>query len=715
MLSIPALPPLLFLSLNLMKFIYSLSKNRWASRIVLAVVLVLWMFLLHFLSHATWMAALQNWTSSFSDNYHDLKVDNPRPINEVEKVFLFLELIYLYFVAWFVCKRLVFRGQLDNTREHIRYWAGLLLLLMVMGWGFRKTFWGMWLGSILIAMSSLYIVAWFTKPYSYIIDGTVIRDSEEVRRYYQRLKPRTDPGVTWAGMQLPTKEAMTNFLIVGAVGSGKTISLTLLMRSVIPQIGSGQNQTEQYTRAIVYDYKGEMPSLIAGINPSAEIHILNPLHEHCTAWDMAADITTDMNAEMFATVLFFDPPGGQTKDAFFIEAARKCLKGVTLFLNDTAPKVWSLRDIVYIMLSQQRLTAVLSYSERTSHNLDYFAADRMAAAVMATIKSKIEVYIPIAALWHRAQKKISLKHWANSSSILVLGHDPENAVNLRALNSLIFDRAAQILLKKENVKQPHTYLFCDELGTLSKLSMLEEVAKTGRSKGVVLAVGFQSIDDIYGLYGKEQANVIISQFLNKAILRLSDESTGKWAENLIGQMEILRITKSRQHPDWASYVTGFDWSAKHSDNETYVTKSAVKASEFREILPIGESDDGEQGLTGWYIGHYVYKHYYPFKKLIAQLPTPSPYIKDRCDAPDHWQRFESWTMEDLRRLNLIQHQELLPQENSSQGTLPPSSTQQLPEDQQPPADWKDEADSTIERFHELLGEEDEDLPDSEAA
>ena len=682
-----------------MKLIYNLSKKSLVNRAIIAAVLLLWMFLVLAITRGTWIAAIHNFGVSMSPDYHSLKVDNPRPLFLIEKILLFLALPYFYLVGWFAFKRTVLRGRLDNVREYIRYWIGLFIILVFLTWFFCKTFWGAWLLSILITTGFLYGISYRTKPDKFIVDGTIVRSFQEVKRYYQYLKPEDDSGVQWGGLTLPSSEAVTNFLIVGSVGSGKTISLSLLMQSVLPQIGTGQG-----VRAMIYDFKGEMPSLIAGIHPSAEIHIFNPLHENCTAWNMAADITSDMNAEMFANVLFPDPPGGrQGHDTFFLESARKCLKAVILFLNDTAPKQWTLRDIVYIMLSQKRLTKVLGYSERTNHNLDYFAADRQAAAVMATIKSKLEVYIPIAALWYRAKRKLSLKDWANGESIIVLGHDPENAISLRALNALIFDRAAQILLKKENVNHPQTYLFCDELGTLQKLSMLEETAKTGRSKGISIAVGFQSIDDLYALYGKENANVIISQFLNKAFLRLSDETTSKWAETLIGQHELLRITKQKRYTDFWSHLTGWDIYANHSDSENYTIKPAVMASEFREILPINEATN--QGLTGWYVGHFVYKHYITFKKLIPQLPQRSSQVKDRADAPDHWQRFESWTMADLQRLNLIQHQELLPEENTDNTSLPPSDSEQLPEKES--INWEAEAEQIFERFDEFLDDEDE--------
>ena len=176
-------------------------------------------------------------------------------------------------------------------------------------------------------------------------------------------------------------------------------------------------------------------------------------------------------------------------------------------------------------------------------------------------------------------------------------------------------------------------------------------------------------------------------------------------------MELLRITKQKRYTDFWNHLTGWDIYANHSDSETYTIKPAVMASEFREILPINAATN--QGLTGWYVGHYVYKHYEPFKKLIAQLPKRATHVQDRADAPDHWQRFEPWTMADLQRLNLIQYQELLPQANTDKTSLPPLAMEELPEQDTP--DWQAEAEDFLEQFEEFLDEEDEDDSDSEAA
>ena len=55
-----------------------------------------------------------------------------------------------------------------------------------------------------------------------------------------------DSGVFWGLLRLPSSVATTHFSVVGATGSGKTLTLRFLLQSVLPHIGTGSD-----TRALV--------------------------------------------------------------------------------------------------------------------------------------------------------------------------------------------------------------------------------------------------------------------------------------------------------------------------------------------------------------------------------------------------------------------------------------------------------------------------------
>ena len=111
-------------------------------------------------------------------------------------------------------------------------------------------------------------------------------DTVAPREEYRQQMNLDDPGFFWACTLLPIDMATRNMLVIGTVGSGKTLTINMFMRSVLPLLVPGSQR-----RAIVFDPKQEVYPIIRGIGPFCPIYILNPMDQRCTAWDMARDIT----------------------------------------------------------------------------------------------------------------------------------------------------------------------------------------------------------------------------------------------------------------------------------------------------------------------------------------------------------------------------------------------------------------------------------------
>jgi len=71
-------------------------------------------------------------------------------------------------------------------------------------------------------------------------------------------------------MHIPEASATKHFLFVGTTGSGKTLSLRMLMQSVLPTVESRD------ARALIYDSKQDMLSILEGTRLGSKIYILNP-------------------------------------------------------------------------------------------------------------------------------------------------------------------------------------------------------------------------------------------------------------------------------------------------------------------------------------------------------------------------------------------------------------------------------------------------------
>ena len=152
--------------------------------------------------------------------------------------------------------------------------------------------------------------------------------------------------IQWAGVQLPISFGTQHFLILGSSGSGKTLCLRLLMQSVLPQIRKGKAH-----RALIYDAKRDILSVVAGMKLEGEVVTLNPFDRRGVAWDIAADVTDGAVAHQVASLLV--PVEDQMSQKFFVEAAQGLLGGLLEAFAHLSGSAWTLRDVVLACVSRR--------------------------------------------------------------------------------------------------------------------------------------------------------------------------------------------------------------------------------------------------------------------------------------------------------------------------------------------------------------------------
>lgn len=347
-------------------------------------------------------------------------------------------------------------------------------------------------------------------------------------------------GLRWGGEWLQDGEENQHFLVTGSTGSGKTVTIRLLMQDALQSIGS-----DLTVKALVYDskmdYLGHIASMAPHLNHDSRFAILNPFDERGYRWDMARDVTGPASALQIANILIRDDEG--ETNPFFNRAARDIVYGVILAFTVNKFQ-WTLRDLILAATSGPEVAqkALLLSPMNENRVESYFSRENNTTlSIRATLQTKLAEFEPLAAAWHSfGDRKLSLADWLKQPGgpILVLRSSPSARAAVEAMNRAMFERLVQLLLAEQDVErgvvERSVWFFLDELRELGRVEGLRSLLNMGRSKGAAVCLGFQDIEGIKSVYGHEEALELIGQCGNKALLRLESADTALWASNMTG-------------------------------------------------------------------------------------------------------------------------------------------------------------------------------------
>ncbi len=380
--------------------------------------------------------------------------------------------------------------------------------------------------------------------------------------------PAAESGYFWGGESLSFNHACKHFVVVGATGSGKSITLNMLMQSVLSKIGSGKPNGRK-RRAIIYDPKSDLVSLICGMLPRGiKLRILNPLDARFAPWDISADVLTETDALEFASILI--PRNERESSPYFTDSARAMVAAVISRFATAIPGKWTLRDVLLAFNSKKRLESMLAH-EDTKHLLDHFQPDngKNFAGVKSTIDTVLAAFRPIAALLHYSSASrppldqgggdeqidrtpFSLRRWIveKEESVLVFGNNENAREATDTLNRLFFRQLSKILISRDGVMEgDETWIFLDELREAGRLDGLRQLLLRGRSKGVAVAMGFQDVQGIYAVYNEHEGAEIVGAAQNLVLLHINPSApeTAEWASKVFGTRRAEERSRTRSH------------------------------------------------------------------------------------------------------------------------------------------------------------------------
>ncbi len=479
------------------------------------------------------------------------------------------------------------------------------------------------------------------------VRGRSLKPLERLSRSIADVSPSPGDGLQFGRHWLPSRAAHGHFAFIGATGSGKTLLQRLLIQSAVAGIGIGRGN-----RALVYDAKQDVLSILAGMKPLCPIRLLHPLDARASAWNMARDITSPSSALQMATLLI--PQSNKDTNPFFSNAARHLLFGVISTFILRAPGTWTLRQVLLAVRDAKVLRLVLSQEESTQHLLQYFEHEGTFQNIVSTILTCTAPFETIAACWDRTTSTISLRDWLAEESILVLGNDEAHRVAVDTLNRLIFQRLTELILALPEAKTPghrQTWLFLDEVREMGKLDGLSRLLTKSRSAGAAVCLGLQDTSGMRDAYGPEVAEELLAQCNSKAILRLNGPETASWASRLFGMREVLE--RARNHSQSRSFRSlGLDsgGSRGESISNGIVKREVVLDSEFLDL----PETTPENGLSAYFLTPTLggFRDLLPGHWITRTLIPADPSTPNAMPRPESDQYLRPWCQDDVHALRL---------------------------------------------------------------
>lgn len=449
--------------------------------------------------------------------------------------------------------------------------------------------------------------------------------------------PEDNP-IMFGGISYALSSLGPHFLVVGTTGSGKSLTLRMMLQSIVPTLLPGSDR-----RLLIFDAKGDMLSILAGMHPKIPVKSLNVFDERCVKWHMAADLATPAMAVELAAILVPEAKGG--KNDFFKNSARCILAEVVKVFQVTAPGAWELADILRVCTHETRLRTVLNQTDASRTFLESYKRPELLHDILSTLQAELGRYSVIASLWQHAKETISLKTWMESEAILVMNMDADVESQMIDLNRLIIKRLSQLIRGQADSKTRKSYLILDEIRLLGKCEGLYQAMLLGRSKGLHVVLAYQDHEGFCEEYGPRVGNEMANQCANVACMRLDSPKTAEYISQRIGEGEFIEDTESRMINPMAQ--------AHERENRTLgrqrVKRAVVLPSELSGI----PEPTVETGLTGYYIVPKVgvYQHTY-----FPDLTPGDENVPEFLPRPVNQQYLKAWDdVSDYARLGCCDH------------------------------------------------------------
>ncbi len=358
----------------------------------------------------------------------------------------------------------------------------------------------------------------------------IFRDSEYPDKYYFSLNDR---------------KLSKHILMLGGPGAGKTNVFKLILR----QLREKQNSNDIY---IVFDTKGDY---CENFRLSGDIVIGNSKNyrESSARWNVFDEVLADgedafnyeINAREIASSLFADRVS--SSQPFFVNAASDIFAQTIIYfirraLEDSASEyITKLNNkaLVEFLLNTDAKTLVEKFKHYDDmRGIESYLGDgtsNQALGVLAELKNML--YQLFIGVFKQDRANFSIRDAVRKKGgkAIFIEYDLMTGETLTPIYRLLVDMALKEALGRSEKEKGNVYLILDELKLLPKLKHLDDALNFGRSMGVKVIAGIQSINQLYDIYGENKGKVLAGGFSTIFAFHTSDYNSREYISQLFGK------------------------------------------------------------------------------------------------------------------------------------------------------------------------------------
>lgn len=350
-------------------------------------------------------------------------------------------------------------------------------------------------------------------------------------------------------LQLSEETLSKHVLLIGGIGSGKTNLLYYIVDAIKEKLTSNDVM-------LIFDTKGDYISRF--FRTDTDVVIANSAKYVGTTkkWNIYKEIAIDgfgdkqinENAREIINSLFKPELEKNQSQPFFSLAASDLLASIIIAQirigrDDTQFKRTFFNNLAlanYInRLNIEELFALFQPFPDLAASLAYVGdgTSDQALGVLAELQAVVRPLL----IGEFAEKGFfSVRDFVRSKGgkTLFIEYDLSMGGILTPIYKLLFDMALKEALGRTE-KKGNVYIICDEFKLLPNLEHIEDGVNFGRSLGVKIIAGIQSVDQIKGIYGAERGNSILSGFSTLITFHTRDSRSRQFVKEAFGKNLVL--------------------------------------------------------------------------------------------------------------------------------------------------------------------------------